>query len=955
MRLEISNPIWLLGLLCIPPLVWVAWKSGSVLALRRRVLSATVRTVLLCLLILALAGLQTVAAADRLGVVFLIDVSDSTGADARPAARALLANALHAKPAADQAAVVLFGATPLVERFTSAEATPPDLSSVPDTTQTDIAAAVRLGLALFPEDSARRMVLVSDGNETTGSLERAAQLARASGARLDIAASPPKAGDDVILESVTAPAAARFGETVPIRLSILSTIAGDALLRLYQDGSLVGERTVQLGVGSNVYPWLVDVTTPGFVSFTAQVTAANDGDPRNNDGGAFTVVRGQARVLLVEGTPGNSVALQNAMTSGSIDFSVVAPDRLPDNPLQLSGYDAVVLVNVPSVQLAGRMEPLVSYVRDLGRGLVAIGGDQSFKPGGWTSTPLETALPVTMDPKNRLKTPNVGLVIVIDKSGSMGACPDARGNCTGANAGLTRLELARRTAFWTLSTLSAEDQAGVLAFDDKPLWLQKLGAATDPTRLQSALGTIDADGGTNFGPALREAVATLAASNTPRKHILLLSDGLAGDSGFDDVLAQARAAGITLSTVLVGSETPELLNDLARRGGGETYFATSAESVPNIVAKETRLVERTAINEETFRPVLSNGSPFLRDQGPPPILKGFLGTTAKPQAELHLTTPEGDPILAAWQFGLGRSVAWTSDADGRWSADWLAWEGFARFWSEVVRSVLPPAEDATLRAAVRTEGSDVIIEADAVDESGAFRNGLATIATVRAPSGTAMPLQLPQTAPGHYEARFHPDEHGAYVVSVLQAQNGQAVAGQVTGFVQSYSPEYRVAGQDLSLLKRAADATGGGLLANPEAAFAHDIYSGGVRSPLWPPLMLLAALLWPIDIAMRRLLLARSDFTGLRRRIWRPRAARARALPARGQTETSPLFAAKQRANYRLIDEIPLETAAIPLTPTRTAEPVGVAPAGESLSRLRAAKHRAIRPNGVEASGVTEE
>jgi hypothetical protein len=331
------------------------------------------------------------------------------------------------------------------------------------------------------------------------------------------------------------------------------------------------------------------------------------------------------------------------------------------------------------------------------------------------------------------------------------------------------------------------------------------------------------------------------------------------------------------------------------------------------------------------------------------VLRGFLGTTAKEQAELHLTTPEGDPILATWQFGLGRSAAWTSDATGRWASEWVGWDGFARFWTEVVRSVLPPPEDQSLRTTVRTQGAAALIEADAVDAEGNFRNGMTTFATIRAPSGAAAQVPLRQTAPGHYEGTFLPGERGAYIVSVLQAEGDRPVAGQVTGFVQPYSPEYRAAGQDLALLRRAAEATGGRVLPAPEAAFAHDIFTGGAREPLWPYLLLAAVLLWPVDIAARRLVVGREDWARAGAFVDRVRP-RLPARPARPRTATaaSPLLAAKQRARGGIAAPV-IETDRAParVEVSATAAPAEVAapePAATGgLERLREAKRRAQR------------
>ena len=120
------------------------------------------------LLILSLAGSQLVRAADELAVVFLVDASDSISPAQAETAETYIRTALETMTPSDQAAVILFGSNALVERPMSGLAELAPVSSVPQALQTDVAEAIRLGMALFPAGSARRLVILSDGTATVG-------------------------------------------------------------------------------------------------------------------------------------------------------------------------------------------------------------------------------------------------------------------------------------------------------------------------------------------------------------------------------------------------------------------------------------------------------------------------------------------------------------------------------------------------------------------------------------------------------------------------------------------------------------------------------------------------------------------------------------------------------------------------------------------------------------------
>src|SRR5690606_28649168 len=274
---------------------------------------------------------------------------------------------------------------------------------------------------------------------------------------------------------------------------------------------------------------------------------------------------------------------------------------------------------------------------------------------------------------------------------------------------------------------------------------------------------------------------------------------------------------------------------------------------------------RAYIIEHEFAPTQTGSSPILSGITAVPPLYGYIGSSMKPAAQQILATDEGDPLLAAWQYGLGRSVAWTSDATGRWAGSWVPWEDFARFWSQAVRWTITEGANQNVEVQVQQEGERVRVTVDALDEAGNYLNGVEMSASVVAPDLTPTALELRQVAPGRYEATFEPEHEGAYFVRVAGAgEDGEEVSvAQTSGWVLAYSPEYRSFEGDPDYLAHIAGLSGGGVVDEPAEVFAHTLRSERASQPVWPWLLLFAAALLPFDIAVRRLVLTRSDLAKL--------------------------------------------------------------------------------------------
>jgi hypothetical protein len=329
---------------------------------------------------------------------------------------------------------------------------------------------------------------------------------------------------------------------------------------------------------------------------------------------------------------------------------------------------------------------------------------------------------------------------------------------------------------------------------------------------------------------------------------------------------------------------------MAAAGGGNFHLTASIDSIPTIFTQETVLATRSYIIEKQFVPALTAINPIMSGITSAPPLLGYVATSPKQTAQVILRTGDeyNDPILASWQYGLGRSVAFTSDATARWSSNWVGWDDFARFWNQAVRWTITEGTNNNIEAQIVMEGEQAKLVVDARASDGSFLNGLNLRTSLVYPDRTSETLALQQVAPGRYEAIFDPTSEGAYF---LRIADENAALNEITGWVMSYSPEYRPQGE--SVLPTLAGLTGGkSLIDDPGAVFTHDLAAQASLTPITPLLLLIALLLLPFDVAVRRLLVTRSDLARVRAAIMR----RSIAVTREPSERLSSLMGAKARA-----------------------------------------------------------
>ncbi|MCI0344345.1 MAG: VWA domain-containing protein [Chloroflexi bacterium] len=940
MGVRFDTPIWLVLLVPLLGLTWLLHlaarrRLGTV---RRRVALA-LRTLVLVALVFALGGFQLVLPVDRLATIFVVDLSDSVGNSGRESALAFVRESLTEMPEDDVAGIVAFGRDALVERLPEDLRTVDRIRSTPIKAATDIGAALRLAAALFPDDAQKRIVLISDGNDTTGHGQEEAALAAARGVQVETVRIGLDDQDEVLVERLSTPSIARLGEEIEAVADVRSSVAQPATIRLYADGTLVATERVELEEGQNRITFRVKPSEPGFHTFRAVVEAARDTFSQNDRADSNTIVKGEPRILVLAGDEKVAAELVSALETEGQQVDSIIPEALPTDFAGLATYDSIVLVDVPRLRLSDRqLAALQVYVRDLGRGLVMVGGPRAYGAGGYTDTPIEETLPVDMGVRDRQKQPDIALVVVIDKSGSMDACHcnTFQGGGGGSGiGGVKKVDIGKEAILRAAAALTARDELGVVAFDHDAHWVvntRPLGQIGD---LQGDIAGIAPNGQTNIFAGLDQAVGSLEKTAATRRHIILLTDGWSSSGEYDAIIERMQAAGITLSTVGAGGGSNPFLEGLAKQGGGRFYNAANPASIPDIFLKETQQVAGQQIVEEDFFPIQTSSSPILRgiEEGFP-SLHGYNGTTIKPAAQQVLVTARDDPLLAQWQYGLGRSVAWTSDSTGRWASNWVAWPGFSRFFSQLVGWTFPGEETGGIEATFQQDGNATTLHVESVEDDGSPRNFYSTTAVVVGPDLTPQTVTLDQIAPGVYESELGEIDSGAYAIRVTQTRPGDPALGRTIGLVAPVATEYRLLGANEAFLATLRSATGGRAIGTAAEPWTHDLETTASFTELWPWLLILALLLWPLDIALRRVSLGRRELADARR--WVGRTWQGWRGPAVRTASDAALLATRERAGGAaaraaiLGRQSPAAVPAEPAVAATTAAPSG-APAAEPI------------------------
>jgi uncharacterized membrane protein len=838
---------WMLVLLATLPLIVASLYVRRERPGFRRVVPLLMRILAVALLVLAAAGVQFMTSGTGMDVVFVVDASDSVGDGGREETESFVESALSRANADDRAGIVLVGGEAVVERGLQSGLRTLTRESVVETGASSLEAGILRAISLFDTMRERRIVLLSDGQETSGSVLDAARIAADAGISVStVPLAARAAAGEVFVRRIDAPTEVRVDQAHEFSVVIAATESADATVTVLRDDTYYGESRVDLAPGDNVVAFQGVFAEEGVHSYRVRVESRRDPLPMNNEAEVFVRAVGEPLVLYVSPSPAPQII--RALAGQGIATRVVTSDRMPGDVDGLVPYDAVIFDNVPAFELSvPRMEAVESYVRDTGGGFIMIGGDTSFGAGGYYGTPIERALPVDMDVTSSMRVPSLAMVFVIDKSGSMGSIE--------VN-GQSKLDLVKEAVIASVEIMNAFYTVGVLAFDADYEWTVPLTEAGNRAQIAEDLSRLASGGGTVLEGALREAHATLAGQEAAVKHLIVLSDGLTADAEFESIVGDMAEDSITVSTVSVGSSSDrELMRQIAEWGGGRSYHTTDSRSVPRIFTNETTIVSRNLIVEETFVPTVRAASPILQgiDLSGMPPLRGFVLTYGKLGGQQVLTGATSDPLLSTWQYGLGRTAAFTSDLRAKWAQAWLDWPGYQQFLAQLVRWTQRAESDSNLAVSFRQSVDSTRVAVDALEPDGSFRNLLELSALVRPPAGDSFVVDLPQVAPGRYEASIPSTSEGAYLVTVF----GDTEVPRAYGFGVPYAREYIQFETDYELMSLVAEAGGGSVLGVDRADEVFVPSSAGrtYGSRLWMWLVIAAVGLLLFELVTRKLLL----------------------------------------------------------------------------------------------------
>lgn len=855
MNFQFTHPLYLLLLpVTLGWTIWLAWKSDVQISKWRRWTAFLIRTAIVTALVLALAGLQWLKKLEGMNVFFLLDRSDSIPTAQQDYARAYVNKSTAQKKSVDKGGVIVFGSEANIETTANTAVDVEKIQAVVGTERTDIAGAIRLGTAAFPETGQKRLVLLSDGNENIGDAMTAVLAAKQLGVTLDVVQMGITRGDDVAMQKLSVPPKLKKGQVFEVKIFLQSDKDTPATLRLYRNDQYLGEQKVELSKGKNLFTFPQTLSEPGFYTYDARVEAPGDTVPQNNRASAFASVKGEPEILVVSSDPAGDQPLVDALKSAHLQVKAVGVNGFPATLAEMQNYDSIFLCNVAAGDLGKDLQTLLeSAVRDFGVGLVCVGGDQTYAAGGYRGTPLEETLPVNMELDSKKVLPSGAVALV------MHGMEFANGN-----------QVARDCAQGVLAALGPNDEMGVVLWDGNEHWLFPMTKTGDKKELGRQIAGMNQGDLPTFEGVMKLAHEGLQKSTANLKHIIVFSDGdpSSPSAGLMQSIVGDR---ITVSTVLIsGHSGPDTMIWIADHGKGRFYNVISPNDLPQIFIKEAAVILKSAIYEDPFKPVMKASSELVRGigSGEYPTLLGYVATTPKPRAEIPLVTDKGDPLLAHWQFGLGRSVAFTSDAKAKWAKVWLNWGKYQQFWSQTAQWSLRRLENSDFTTDVSVDQGQGQISTDALDDQGNYRNFLDLEGTVVSPKGQSFKVHLEQTGPGHYEAKFPTKEVGTYMLSLLDKTNGVVRGQQVVGASINYSPEFAASEPNLSLLRHVSES-GGGKILDPENpadnTFLHNREKTFQPRDLWEWLLRFAVLFFMVDVGIRRIQLDRDEM----QRAWR--------------------------------------------------------------------------------------
>lgn len=871
-----ARPMWLFAIPVLCSLaLWIGRQSIGAERGGRRTLGLAIRCLVFALLCICLAEPDLRRKAKDVAVVAIVDVSDSVPSEQQRKSLAFLESSLQQRQGGDRFGMITVARDALVQSLPSSASARVEAGFLGATDTTDIESGVQLARGLLPPDAGGRIVLLSDGNQNRGNAREAARSFSNAGIPIDVVPMEYDRSDAIRVDAVTAPSWTRDEETINVRVLMHSGREAAGRLQILLNGQAVDldpdssatSIPLTLRAGDQVFSLPLKLPS-GTTHQLKAVFEPNDVSlsvPQLLSAQTAVFTSDRAHVLVLAESKEAAAPLINAIQSETVRVDVRSASDAPYSLAEWAAFDSVILFDQPSYNFSQQQqEDLVRYVNDSGGGLLMVGGPNSFGAGGWIGTSLADALPIRLDPPQKRQMPMGALAIIIDASGSMGSPVQG--------TDMTQQQIADEAAVLAVRGLSRLDQVAVIAFSGDSEVVVPLQACSDADGIARKIRSIGPGGGTNLFPAIDAAADELSKTKAGVRHIIILTDGQTEGDPADGIAraAKLKTHGITISTVAIGDGSNDpLLTNIAKTAGGRFYSVRSENSwavLPQIFVKEAQTVRRSLIWEGgAFSPKPEFLGESMRGIAMPlPGITGYVVSADRPGlATVALRGPEGDPILAQWQRGLGRVMTYASDASTRWNASWIAWGGYHAFWEQQLKWVSRPSGDANARIAIEDKGSKARVIVDLVDPSGERVNFAALRGRVARPPGgsqASADVSFRQVGPGRYEAEVDAEDAGLHLVSIryeAPGANGTKITGALRAAIE------RRAGNELlrplpntELLREVATVTKG--QSHRVGSTGVDLWSrDGITMPetarpIWSHLALLLMALFLADVAVRR-------------------------------------------------------------------------------------------------------
>ncbi len=943
LRFAYRPAFWLA--VALPWIWWMHVAGFSGLARGRALAALLVRLVIACAFIMLLAEPRAVRRSDVLSVVYALDVSDSMGEKVSDQALSWVMQTVANKPPKDEAGLVVFGRDAAVELPPRATFPFEAMNSRVAKDGTNVAKSLSLAAAMLPEQNQGRVVLITDGNETEGSVTAQLDELKARGIAVDVLPIAFAYEKEVWLERLDLPRVVKAGETYEASVLLSALQKGAGKLTLAENGKTIFEKEVEFEAGKNRFSLPLYMREPGFYEYAASIAVpkGEDGWAENNVAIGDLFLRGEGKVLIV--TDARSDArdwepLSRALKESERIVQTLMAYEFPRDALSLLPYDLVVFANAPAESFDPvQMQALRDSVYNNGTGFLMLGGPQSYGPGGFHRSAIEEVLPVEMDVKQKKVLPKGALAIVLH------TCEFAEGNTW-----------AKRMAKEAMRVLGAQDEVGLIAYawggnTSGYQWIFPLTLAGEYEKLVPLVNKAEPGDMPDFQTPMQMGLVGLQKSDAAAKHLIVISDG--DPSPPTPALVQQFVdAKISVSMIAInphGGQDISIMQSIAATTGGRYYFPQNPNELPGIFIKEAKTLKRSMLQNRVFTPESAFPSPVLKGIDALPQLRGYVLTTLKPRAVAPLRVPPGkdeaggdhDPLLATWRFGLGTGAAWTSDLGPSWAQDWLDWDKFRAFVRQLATEISRVEQKTDLRLRAFPAGGSGVI---AVEDFGGAERFLEMEARVSGPRGESVNVPLRQIGPRRYQGQFPLWGKGRYQVIAAAASAGSEQTEQaVGGFAVPYSPEYLRFRSDPILLKQIAERTGGRVLKAGDLDLYHPARTSRESSrPVADLFLILLACLIPLDVGIRRIQL---DWTVIRDFLFRRKAATSgetmgALLQRKQQVQTTLQTERSERPAPVILPPRPVQKAAPPPSPAKPAEPSPPDDQQSTTERLLARKRK---------------